>query len=80
MNFAINSDNPLITFCFSVFYSFLFFCSGFAVGIYTTNSPEACHYVAENCNANVVIVENHKQLQKILEVNTLPKWLVAPAS
>ncbi|XP_040447244.1 long-chain-fatty-acid--CoA ligase ACSBG2 isoform X2 [Falco naumanni] len=41
---------------------------GFAVGIYTTNSPEACHYVAENCSANIVVVENHKQLQKILEI------------
>uniref|UniRef100_A0A8B9FZF4 Long-chain-fatty-acid--CoA ligase ACSBG2 n=2 Tax=Amazona collaria TaxID=241587 RepID=A0A8B9FZF4_9PSIT len=41
---------------------------GFAVGIYATNSPEACHYIAENCSANVVIVENHKQLQKILEI------------
>ncbi|XP_035203967.1 long-chain-fatty-acid--CoA ligase ACSBG2 isoform X1 [Oxyura jamaicensis] len=41
---------------------------GLAVGIYTTNSPEACHYVAENSSANVVVVENHKQLQKILEV------------
>ncbi|NWV35158.1 ACBG2 ligase, partial [Grantiella picta] len=41
---------------------------GFAVGIYTTNSPEACHYVANNCSANVIVVENHKQLQKILEV------------
>ncbi|NXU52153.1 ACBG2 ligase, partial [Turnix velox] len=41
---------------------------GFAVGIYTTNSPEACHYVAENCRANVVVVENQKQLQKILEI------------
>uniref|UniRef100_A0A8D2MPL8 long-chain-fatty-acid--CoA ligase n=1 Tax=Zonotrichia albicollis TaxID=44394 RepID=A0A8D2MPL8_ZONAL len=41
---------------------------GFAVGIYTTNSPEACHYVAENCSANVIVVENHKQLQKILEI------------
>ncbi|NWU98284.1 ACBG2 ligase, partial [Upupa epops] len=41
---------------------------GFAVGIYTTNSPDACHYVAENCKANVLVVENHKQLQKILEV------------
>ncbi|NWI48927.1 ACBG2 ligase, partial [Calyptomena viridis] len=46
---------------------------GFAVGIYTTNSPEACHYVAESCSANVIVVENHKQLQKILEVeNKLP--------
>ncbi|NXK38829.1 ACBG2 ligase, partial [Piprites chloris] len=41
---------------------------GFAVGIYTTNSPEACHYVAKNCNADVIVVENQKQLQKILEI------------
>ncbi|XP_035377717.1 long-chain-fatty-acid--CoA ligase ACSBG2 [Electrophorus electricus] len=41
---------------------------GFAVGIYTTNSPEACLYVAENCQANVLVVENHKQLQKILQI------------
>nr|XP_009665460.1 PREDICTED: long-chain-fatty-acid--CoA ligase ACSBG2 isoform X1 [Struthio camelus australis] len=41
---------------------------GLAVGIYTTSSPEACHYVAENCDANVIVVENHKQLQKILEI------------
>ncbi|XP_062854876.1 long-chain-fatty-acid--CoA ligase ACSBG2 isoform X2 [Trichomycterus rosablanca] len=41
---------------------------GFAVGIYTTNSPEACQYVAENCQANVIVVENHKQLQKILQI------------
>ncbi|XP_070591698.1 LOW QUALITY PROTEIN: long-chain-fatty-acid--CoA ligase ACSBG2-like [Erythrolamprus reginae] len=44
------------------------FAGGFAVGIYTTNSPEACHYVAENCEANIIVVENDKQLQKILEV------------
>ncbi|XP_063311929.1 long-chain-fatty-acid--CoA ligase ACSBG2 isoform X1 [Pelobates fuscus] len=41
---------------------------GFAVGIYTTNSAEACHYVAENCEANILVVENHKQLQKILQI------------
>uniref|UniRef100_UPI00358FD0E0 long-chain-fatty-acid--CoA ligase ACSBG2-like n=1 Tax=Myxine glutinosa TaxID=7769 RepID=UPI00358FD0E0 len=41
---------------------------GFAVGIYTTNSPEACQYVAENCKANVFVVENDKQLQKIIQV------------
>ncbi|XP_064424686.1 long-chain-fatty-acid--CoA ligase ACSBG2 isoform X3 [Latimeria chalumnae] len=41
---------------------------GFAVGIYATNSPEACLYVAENCEANIIVVENHKQLQKILEI------------
>ncbi|XP_028270315.1 long-chain-fatty-acid--CoA ligase ACSBG2-like isoform X2 [Parambassis ranga] len=41
---------------------------GLAVGIYTTNSPEACQYVAANCEANVLVVENHKQLEKILQV------------
>ncbi|XP_061456521.1 DNA-binding protein RFX2 isoform X2 [Rhineura floridana] len=41
---------------------------GFAVGIYTTNSPDACQYVADNCGANFIVVENDKQLQKILEV------------
>ncbi|XP_060788739.1 long-chain-fatty-acid--CoA ligase ACSBG2-like [Neoarius graeffei] len=41
---------------------------GFAVGIYTTNSPEACQYVAENSQANILVVQNHKQLQKILQI------------
>lgn len=62
-------------FCFSGLFFSLFLCRGFAVGIYTTNSPEACHYVAENCSANVIVVENHKQLQKILEVIMFFKWL-----
>lgn len=44
------------------------FAGGLAVGIYTTNSPEACQYVADNCRANVIVVENHKQLVKILQV------------
>lgn len=38
------------------------------MGIYTTNSPEACQYVADDSKANVIVVENHKQLQKILQV------------
>lgn len=41
---------------------------GLAAGIYTTNSPEACHYVASNCDANILVVENQKQLDKILQV------------
>ncbi|XP_029017711.1 long-chain-fatty-acid--CoA ligase ACSBG2-like [Betta splendens] len=41
---------------------------GLATGIYTTNSPEACQYVAMNCEANVLVVENKKQLDKILQV------------
>uniref|UniRef100_A0A667XS11 long-chain-fatty-acid--CoA ligase n=1 Tax=Myripristis murdjan TaxID=586833 RepID=A0A667XS11_9TELE len=41
---------------------------GLAAGVYTTNSPEACQYVAANCEANVLVVENHKQLVKILQI------------
>ncbi|KAJ1212718.1 hypothetical protein NDU88_000368 [Pleurodeles waltl] len=41
---------------------------GFAVGIYTTNSPEACQYVAGDSNANILVVENHRQLAKILQI------------
>ena len=41
---------------------------GFAVGIYATNSAEACHYVAYDCEANICVVENDAQLQKILQV------------
>ncbi|RVE67885.1 hypothetical protein OJAV_G00086270 [Oryzias javanicus] len=49
------------------------FAGGLAAGIYTTNSAEACQYVAANCEANILVVENQKQLDKILEVkNQLP--------
>ncbi|XP_041643923.1 long-chain-fatty-acid--CoA ligase ACSBG2-like [Cheilinus undulatus] len=41
---------------------------GLATGIYTTNSPEACQYVAASCDANVLVVENQKQLDKILQI------------
>ncbi|XP_067017003.1 long-chain-fatty-acid--CoA ligase ACSBG2-like [Acropora muricata] len=44
------------------------FAGGLAVGIYATNSPEACHYVAENSDANILVVENDQQLKKILQV------------
>ena len=46
------------------------FCSyrGFAVGIYATNNPEACKYVALSSHCNVIVVENNQQLKKILQV------------
>lgn len=44
------------------------YAGGFAVGIYTTNSPEACFYVANDCEANVIVVENKQQLSKILQI------------
>lgn len=44
------------------------FAGGFAVGIYTTNSPEACEHCLETSEANICIVEDDKQLQKIIEI------------
>uniref|UniRef100_A0A8C2WGG6 long-chain-fatty-acid--CoA ligase n=1 Tax=Cyclopterus lumpus TaxID=8103 RepID=A0A8C2WGG6_CYCLU len=44
------------------------FAGGLATGIYTTNSAEACQYVAANSEANILVVENQKQLDKILQV------------
>lgn len=49
------------------------YAGAFGVGIYTTNNPEACAYVLESCEANVCVVENNVQLQKVLKVwNQLP--------
>ncbi|XP_029953055.1 long-chain-fatty-acid--CoA ligase ACSBG1 isoform X1 [Salarias fasciatus] len=46
---------------------------GIMTGIYATNSPEACQYVASDSKANVVVVENQKQLDKILQIrDSLP--------
>lgn len=42
--------------------------SGLATGVYTTNSPDACWYVAKSAECNVIVVDSDKQLQKILKV------------
>ena len=44
------------------------YAGGFAVGIYTTNTPEACQHCLENSQADIVIVEDAKQLDKILKI------------
>jgi long-subunit acyl-CoA synthetase (AMP-forming) len=42
-------------------------------GIYTTNTPEQCQYVATHCDARVAFVENAEQLTKFRVVReTLP--------
>lgn len=48
------------------YYFFIF--RGFAVGIYATNNAEACEYVAKDSKANIIVVENHEQLKKILKI------------
>uniref|UniRef100_A0A8C7ZVU3 long-chain-fatty-acid--CoA ligase n=1 Tax=Oryzias sinensis TaxID=183150 RepID=A0A8C7ZVU3_9TELE len=54
------------------------FAGGLAAGIYTTNSPEACQYVAANCEANILVVENQKQLDKILQVSCVLHQRIPP--
>ncbi|XP_069480515.1 long-chain-fatty-acid--CoA ligase ACSBG1 isoform X2 [Ambystoma mexicanum] len=44
------------------------FAGGITTGIYSTNSPEACYYVADNSRANIIMVENQKQLDKIMQI------------
>lgn len=44
------------------------------VGIYTTNGPEACQYVSEHSNCELVVLENMQQLSKYLKIwDSLPK-------
>lgn len=42
--------------------------SGFAAGVYTTNSAEAVYHVLESSNANIVVVDDTKQMDKIKEI------------
>nr|XP_035142080.1 long-chain-fatty-acid--CoA ligase ACSBG2 isoform X3 [Callithrix jacchus] len=41
---------------------------GLCVGIYATNSAEACQYVITNAKVNILLVENDQQLEKILSI------------
>eukprot|EP00800_Vazella_pourtalesii_P020730 TRINITY_DN745_c0_g1_i1.p1 TRINITY_DN745_c0_g1~~TRINITY_DN745_c0_g1_i1.p1 ORF type:complete len:737 (+),score=147.28 TRINITY_DN745_c0_g1_i1:72-2282(+) len=41
---------------------------GMCAGVYTTNSPDACAYVAQDCRAQLYFVEDDKQLQKIIQI------------
>lgn len=44
------------------------YAGGLGTGIYTTNTAEACQYVLEDSQSNIVVVENNAQLQKIVAV------------
>ena len=46
------------------------FPRGFCVGIYATNSADACEYVITHAKVNILLVENGAQLRKILSVTT----------
>ncbi|XP_063929421.1 very long-chain-fatty-acid--CoA ligase bubblegum [Zophobas morio] len=46
------------------------FAGGIAVGIYTTNSSEACYHCANYTKANIIVVQDQKQLDKILAIKS----------
>jgi long-subunit acyl-CoA synthetase (AMP-forming) len=43
---------------------------GIPSGIYTTSTPDQCRYVADHCDAQVVVVEDATQLAKFLAVRS----------
>ncbi|HVX38717.1 MAG TPA: AMP-binding protein [Gemmatimonadaceae bacterium] len=47
---------------------------GVPAGIYTTNTPEQCQYIADHCEARVAFVEDEEQLAKFLRIRaSLPR-------
>ncbi len=44
------------------------YAGGFPAGIYTTNSPEQCKYIAEHSDSQFAVCENESQLAKFLEI------------
>jgi len=65
---GFNSPEWFIAFYGSIFGNYL------PVGIYATNGADACKYVTEHSDAEVVVVDNKTQLNKYLKVwSQLPK-------
>lgn len=52
----------------SYFFVSLNHFSGMSAGMYVTSSPEACHFVCESSRANIVVVEDDRQLKKIIQI------------
>lgn len=70
---GFNSPEWLISFYGSIF------AFDFPVGIYTTNSAESCHYIADNSDCELVVCENTMYLKRYLSIwNKLPnlKYIV----
>jgi long-subunit acyl-CoA synthetase (AMP-forming) len=44
------------------------YAGGAPAGIYTTNSPEQCQYVAHHSDSQIVVVENREQLEKFKQI------------
>ena len=50
--------------------------------MYATNSADVCQYIANDCQANIAVVEDQKQLDKFLQVCsvTLSESYTTPAA
>ena len=44
------------------------FAGGIACGIYATNSAEACQFIADDSETNILVVEDEKQVDKMMTV------------
>ncbi|XP_037361090.1 long-chain-fatty-acid--CoA ligase ACSBG2-like isoform X2 [Talpa occidentalis] len=42
---------------------------GFSVGMLSTSSPKTCQVIVENSEMDIVVVDNDKHLQKIIQIN-----------
>lgn len=60
----------IYTYIYVIIFLVIFLFSGFATGIYSTNSPEACEYCIKHSLANIVVVDDEKQLAKILQIKS----------
>lgn len=63
------------------------FAGGLVAGVYTTNSPDACRHVADNCRAQIIIVEDVICLNKFLavkrflpEIKAIVQWSGVPGA
>lgn len=60
---------------FAIIKSFWNCDRGIASGIYCSNSSEACLHCLNLSRANIVVVENEKQLEKILQIKDRVSYL-----
>ena len=59
---GFNSPEWFISFFGSIFANY------FPIGIYTTNTPDACKYVVLHSEAEVIVAENKEQLKKFIQI------------
>lgn len=46
---------------------------GFSVGVSSTSSPKVCQVIAESSEMNVFVVDDDRQLQKVIQVSDAPR-------